>query len=346
MDNKILQSIIDITGQRDMDSLEYSLAVTLSEFADISEFIIYKPLIKKHATDMEVAIHLSIEKNKKGKTEYQWNDSANIVHSNPAFEQCINSNGLTIEEKDSPKVQLLIPLRQANTAIGIISITSNDSLTAQRPLINGLVHIYENYLIILHENETDKLTGLYNRRTFDQKLNRLLLDQKKSALNNNNFKENKRSCDEGASAWLAGLDVDHFKRVNDTYGHIYGDEVLLLLAQKMKKHFRREDIIFRFGGEEFVIILASTNMENAHATLERFRTHIESFTFPKVGNVTISLGFAKITDQDFPPDILEKADKALYYVKANGRNQTCCYETLITQGKLEHSDNTGDVELF
>ena len=164
--------------------------------------------------------------------------------------------------------------------IGIISIISNDSLTKQRPLIDGMIRIYENYLTILNENETDKLTSLYNRRTFDHKLSCLLLDQKRRAGDNNNYKENKRSCDGGTSTWLAGLDVDHFKHVNDTFGHIYGDEVLLLLAQEMKKHFRREDIIFRFGGEEFVIILASTNMKNAKATLERFRTNIENFKFP------------------------------------------------------------------
>ena len=142
------------------------------------------------------------------------------------------------------------------------------------------------------------------------------------------------------------MDVDHFKQVNDSFGHVYGDEVLLLLAQEMKKHFRREDIILRFGGEEFVIILAATSMENAQNILERFRIHIENFTFPQVGKITISLGLAKITDQDFPPDILEKADKALYYAKENGRNQTHCYETLVTEGKLEQSNKTGEIELF
>lgn len=347
MNKKILQSIIDITGQRDMNSLECSLAVTLSEIADISEFIIYKLLGKTLSSDMEVAIHLTIEKGKEGKPDYQWHHSESIVHSNPAFEQCINNNGPAIETKNSSTVQLLIPLKQTNITIGIISIISSSSLAEQRPLIDGLINIYENYLTILYENETDKLTGLYNRRTFDQKLNRLLSDQeRKSRDNNKHFQGSTRSHDEDASTWLAGLDVDHFKRVNDTFGHTYGDEVLLLLSQEMTKHFRREDIIFRFGGEEFIIILSATNMKNAKAALERFRTHIENFSFPQVGRVTISLGFARITDQDFAPDILEKADKALYYVKENGRNQTYCYETLVAEGKLEQSSKVGDMEIF
>lgn len=346
MNNKILQSIIDITGQRDMNSLECSLAVTLSEVADISEFIIYKLLDKTLVSNMEVAIHLTIKKDKKGKPDYQWHVSEDIIHSSPVFEQCLNNNSPAIEAKNGSTIQLLVPLKQANITIGIISIISNNSLAEQRPLIDGLISIYENYLTILNENETDKLTGLYNRRTFDHKLSRLLLGQKKQSRNNNKFKENKRSCNEESSAWLAGVDVDHFKRVNDTFGHVYGDEVLLLLAQEMKKHFRREDIIFRFGGEEFIIILAATNMKNAKAALERFRMHIENFTFPQVGKVTISLGVAKITDEDFPPDILEKADKALYYVKENGRNQTCCYETLVAEGKLEQSNKTGGIEIF
>ena len=346
MDNKILQSIIDITEQRDTNSLEYSLAVTLSEVIDISEFTIYKLCTNKHITDLEITIRLSISKNKAGKTEYQWQNTDDIVHLNPLFEQCINSNGAAIEKKDDATFQLVMPIRQANTVIGIISITSNNSLTDQHPLIDGIVRIYENYLILIHENETDKLTSLYNRRTFDQKLKRLLLDQQKLSQDNNDFTENSRTYNEEDSAWLAGLDVDHFKQVNDSFGHVYGDEVLLLLAQEMKKHFRREDIIFRFGGEEFVIILAATSMENAQNILERFRIHIENFTFPQVGKITISLGLAKITDQDFPPDILEKADKALYYAKENGRNQTHCYETLVTEGKLEQSNKTGEIELF
>lgn len=349
MNNKILQSIIDITKQRDMDSLEYSLAITLSEITDISEFIIYKFLDKNRATDLEVTLHLSIEKDKEGKADYQWHRSEinRIVHSNPTFEECISSDEPAIEKQTGSITQLLIPLKQSDMVVGIISISSDNSLTSHRPLIDGLIYIYSNYLTLLHENETDKLTGLYNRRTFDHKLNRLLIDQKRKSQNNNKyFKGSTRSHDKDSSAWLAGLDIDHFKHVNDTFGHVYGDEVLLLLAQEMKKHFRREDIIFRFGGEEFIIILSSTNLKNAQAALERFRTHIENFTFPQVGKITISLGFAKITDQDFPPNILEKADKALYYVKENGRNQTCCYETLVAKGELTSSNKTGSVELF
>ena len=349
MNNKILQSIIDITRQRDMDSLEYSLAITLSEIANISEFVIYKFLDKNLTAGMEVALHLSIEKDKEGKADYHWHRSENdtAARSNPLFEQFINSNESAIEKKTDSTIQLLLPLKQSDITVGIISISSHDSLTAHRPLIDGLIYIYSNYLTLLHENETDKLTGLYNRRTFDHKLNRLLIDQKRKSRNNNkHFEGDTRIYDEHASAWLAGLDIDHFKHVNDTFGHVYGDEVLLLLAQEMKQHFRREDIIFRFGGEEFIIILSSTSLKNAHAALERFRSHIENFTFPQVGKITISLGFAKITDQDFPPDILEKADKALYYVKENGRNKTCCYETLIAQGELTASNKTGSVELF
>lgn len=350
MNNKILQSIIDITRQRDTDSLEYSLAVTLSKIANISEFIIYKFLDKTLAEGMEVALHLSITKDTQDKIDYQYHRSENdnIIQSNDIFEECINSGKSAIEITSGTSIQRLIPLKQSDVIIGIISFSSPNPLEEHHTLIDGLINIYNNYMTLLYENETDKLTGLYNRRTFDHKLNRLLINQKRKSQNNNQqFEGSVRSVNNDASTWLAGIDIDHFKHVNDTFGHIYGDEVLLLLAQEMKKHFRREDIIFRFGGEEFIIILSATDKTSAKSTLERFRAHIEDFHFPQVGNVTISLGFAKITDKDYPPDILEKADKALYYVKENGRNQTCCYETLVEQGKLAAPSNkTGSVELF
>ena len=80
MNNKILQSIIEITEQRDMDSLEHSLALTLSEIADIKEFILYKPLGKNLVSDMEITLHLTIEKNEEGEADYQWHHPQNIIH--------------------------------------------------------------------------------------------------------------------------------------------------------------------------------------------------------------------------------------------------------------------------
>ena len=142
------------------------------------------------------------------------------------------------------------------------------------------------------------------------------------------------------------LDFDGFKQINDTYGHSYGDEVLLILSQKMKQCFRKKDLLFRFGGDEFVIILEPVTLNEAQDVLERFRFTVANHEFPQVGKITISTGFAKICDKDYPPNILEKADKALYFAKENGRNCIHNYEALISDGKLQEQKTSGSIDLF
>lgn len=143
------------------------------------------------------------------------------------------------------------------------------------------------------------------------------------------------------------LDIDHFKKVNDNFGHVYGDEVLLVFSQKMREVFRKEDILFRFGGEEFVVILEPCSLNNAKIALERYRKVIAEHEFPQVGRVTVSIGFSKIPHEDYPLDVLNQADKALYYVKNAGRNQALNYEELVEQGKIKHKEySSGEIELF
>ena len=89
------------------------------------------------------------------------------------------------------------------------------------------------------------------------------------------------------SYWLAVIDIDHFKRVNDLSGHLIGDEVLLLLARQMRVNFRFHDQLYRFGGEEFVVLMRCTNHADALAALERFRHQIEIHAFPQVGPITV-----------------------------------------------------------
>ncbi|MDD2758921.1 MAG: GGDEF domain-containing protein, partial [Methylomonas sp.] len=128
------------------------------------------------------------------------------------------------------------------------------------------------------------------------------------------------------SSWFAILDIDHFKRVNDTFGHLYGDEVLLLFSQMMEKHFRYNDFLFRFGGEEFVVILNLADQASAESVFERFRQRIAEHEFPTVGQVTVSIGVTHVDSAIMPSILLDRADKALYHAKASGRNQVIVYE--------------------
>ena len=143
------------------------------------------------------------------------------------------------------------------------------------------------------------------------------------------------------------IDIDHFKRVNDRFGHLYGDEVLILMANLLRTSFRAYDRIFRFGGEEFVVLLRSATEGKALQVLERFREKVQAYDFPQVGQVTVSIGFASI-GAGAPIEIVGRADQALYFAKEHGRNQVCFYDHLLAQGALGSNTRVTheDVELF
>jgi diguanylate cyclase (GGDEF)-like protein len=135
--------------------------------------------------------------------------------------------------------------------------------------------------------------------------------------------------------------------VNDTFGHIYGDEVLLLLSQLMKNTFRPSDLLFRFGGEEFVVIVQTENQKISADIFERFRIAVEKYNFPQVGQITISTGATRLmAEHAIASEIVGRADQALYLAKENGRNKLFLYEDLIKNGHLKKTIVVGDIELF
>ena len=166
--------------------------------------------------------------------------------------------------------------------------------------------------ILQHESITDALTGLKNRRYFDQRMS----------------EEVALSLRHKLPLSLMLLDVDHFKKINDTYGHQIGDEVLSSLAKLISGMVRDSDIVARYGGEEIAIITPRTSKEEAALLAERLRDLIEKTTVAMVGTtqevvqVTVSLGICSlspvITDKDA---LIEESDQALYLAKKYGRNR-------------------------
>lgn len=159
-----------------------------------------------------------------------------------------------------------------------------------------------------HLSEIDALTRLYNRRHFE-----------------NNFeREFARSKRYGSPLSVAIIDIDFFKKINDTYGHLCGDYVLKEVAYNMVNNFRQTDFVFRYGGEEFAVILTETPDENAKVPLERLRKLIENTKFSFNGEnikVTVSIGVNSNINCDNAWNMFEVADKALYEAKGSGRNQ-------------------------
>jgi len=158
-----------------------------------------------------------------------------------------------------------------------------------------------------HMSLTDGLTGLYNRRHFDSTIEREFLRSKRY----------------GSDLTLAIIDIDFFKNFNDNYGHMCGDYVLKEVAYLIMDNFRKTDLVFRYGGEEFVVILTETNLESAKVPMERLRNKIEQYPFCYNGQnmkLTISAGVSAGNTQT-TGEFLNNADKALYRAKETGRNK-------------------------
>ncbi len=208
----------------------------------------------------------------------------------------------------------------------------------------AMLRLYRNFSDLIAASEQDRLTGLFNRRSFDAQLGRAA-----EACLPVSLRERRGGSEQGdadCGRWLLIFDVDHFKRINDRFGHVFGDEVLLLLAQLLNRRFRGDDRCFRYGGEEFAVLLAATDEVGARTVVERLRRDVESHPFPRVGQVTISLGCVRLYAGLSPTDLVDLADRALYEAKHRGRNRAV-FASLRDDGDLADLGHSfGEVELF
>ena len=155
----------------------------------------------------------------------------------------------------------------------------------------------------------DPLTGLLNRRGLGGQFDFAIALARRS----------------GRPLSLLTVDVDHFKRVNDTHGHGVGDQVLQGLARTLQQRLRRSDVAARIGGEEFVALLPDTGLEEAQAAADALRLAVAAQEHPQVGHITISLGVSALRagDEDSASALMQRADAALYQAKGEGRNRVC-----------------------
>ncbi|MFK5985954.1 MAG: GGDEF domain-containing protein [Pseudomonadota bacterium] len=313
----------------------YKLETTrIEEDLKLEEFIT-NPLTKDEEEIFNQEILISLQK---------------VIRDDPIFDETVkhvSEYNLCIFRANADSHSRFFIIYQFSSAIPesvlIAASSENDSDDNNSSLDLELIHylskIYSNHQTMISLNDKDALTGLYNRKSFDKKMNNFfdLQVHKKYQLN---LKKNIVNC-------LAILDIDYFKNVNDTFGHLYGDEVLLHFSQQMQAMFRDEDLLFRYGGEEFTIIFKNIELKSTLNALHRFRKHIENYSFPKVGNVTVSIGLTQLPQHVLQTEIVDRADHALYYVKNNGRNNVGCYEDLVEQGAINDLQSVqGGIELF
>lgn len=213
----------------------------------------------------------------------------------------------------------------------VLMVKSSDpDKLIEEDYLQFLFHFYCHQLQMLQGTYRDALTGLYNRRAFNEKIPQLL---------DRNQTYRRRAIDFSPTVYVM-LDIDHFKSVNDTHGHLFGDEVLLLLSQLMTDSFRENDLLFRYGGEEFALVLMDITPQQARDTLERFREKVAAYDFPNLDQVTVSIGFTLFDLSLSMDELISQADSALYYCKSTTRNVLHSYQELTDEGQLSSNKTT------
>lgn len=175
--------------------------------------------------------------------------------------------------------------------------------------------LHEELIAARGEAITDPLTGIYNRRGFEINANQLLPEYSEA----------------GGNLSLLVIDIDHFKKINDTFGHLFGDKVIRAIADILKSKVRGQDSVARIGGEEFVVLLADTDTKGATVVAEQIRKTVENCKIhphgekEAIGGVSVSIGISFLNKGESLFDLLDHADKALFKAKNEGRNKTTIY---------------------
>jgi diguanylate cyclase (GGDEF)-like protein len=275
-------------------------------------------------------------------------DSLPVLDDRPFWRDCLR--GQQVLTPDGVAATALFPLATDAGPIGVLEVRhERPLLPSERRAVLGFLRICRNFESLLDYSERDTLTGLLNRKTFDGAFLKLALPSANAAPaagvpGLDAMPE--RRVEDIATYYLGVIDIDHFKRVNDTHGHLIGDEVLLLMSRLMRATFRYHDRLYRFGGEEFVVLLRCADAASAGVAFERLRANVARYAFPQVGHISISTGYTALRLHDTPSGAFERADRAVYFAKGHGRDQVRCHETLVAEGHLDAGQATGDVELF
>jgi two-component system, cell cycle response regulator len=346
----MLDALAVLTSLDDRDALLISLGISLQEIFDLERVDFYHCRLVPEQECAEWQIKKTISLAHKQITQESLWSEKNTLHSHSAdFDPLLKNSLDDVHSIVMDQYRLIRCLKIDNHPHVLIDCQSK-ILFKQADLraLRGMTRIYENHISLLNYSETDTLTGLLNRKTLERQFQKIMNQQKDTSLTpqqNTRPASERRNQQENDPYFLAVMDIDHFKRVNDQFGHIYGDEVLLLVAQLMQASFRSCDDLFRFGGEEFVVLMGPQTESNALLAVERFRQRVEQTQFPQVGQVTISIGITRLLNFEILSTVLGRADEALYQSKSNGRNQV----TIAPVDDISlhaHSPNNGSIELF
>lgn len=348
-----IDTLAEITSHHDREAIEKSLLKTLGEYHSSEEYWLYQVMTIEPEISLGLLAYSSkssistSEHAKKEKLPGYLDESVRNV--------ILDRKPESVQHPDSAgELFMLYPAQNHNGDVFSILIERTRTVdTEGQRLVHGFMRIYSNYLELIEQTRRDKLTNLLNRETLESEITRTIILNNESIppsrVRDPEVENNSRQQKGDLNFWLGVLDIDHFKHINDTFGHLYGDEILILVARLMEMSVRGYDLVFRYGGEEFVILLRASDTEDAKRAFERIRTTIGHHSYAKVEEVTVSIGVTCVTSQTGPAEVISEADQSLYYAKEHGRDQVRFYSELLEQGLIEKEEpevEAGGISFF
>lgn len=343
-----MEALAQLTGLRDRDAMDLCLVETLGELMASSRVAVHR--IVGDSGDEHWLTSASMSAGALTQlADPSWMDMRDLppLVADTDWAMCARQATELARPAADPAMPATLTLFPLSTEVGTVGVvevhTDAPPDEAMRAMARGVLKIFRNMHSLLDYSESDTLTGLLNRKSFDEtfyKASALPLNQQHPDANT------ERRLLGPLRYWLGVIDIDHFKLVNDQHGHLIGDEVLLLLSRVMRQSFRFLDKLYRFGGEEFVVLMRCRTEDDAQHALERLRLNVENYVFPRVEHVTVSVGYTDVRIGDTPPAAVERADLAVYYAKHHGRNQVRSHAALVREGELADVAQTSDIEFF
>jgi diguanylate cyclase (GGDEF)-like protein len=347
---KAIDHLAALTGFRDRDLLDVTLAHALMDLLHPSSVAIHKLVGDSQSTQRWFLRARLASGQVTAASDPPWIDFDGLPAKQafPLRVEALESEQVLRSQTPRGEALTIFPMLAEGADAGVIEVLSGGPMSpASQRTVSSILRIYRNFHGLLDYSERDTLTGLLNRKTFDEAFLKTTHTAAHPLAQGAAAGDDDRRHDAPLTQyWLGVVDIDHFKSVNDRFGHLIGDEVLLLVARILRSTFRFQDRLYRFGGEEFVVLLRCAGESDAHQAFERMRANMEAYQFPQVGQVTASVGYTAVLSGDTPSGAFERADQAVYYAKQHGRNQVCGHAELVRRGVLKDATKIGDVELF
>ncbi len=341
----LIDQLAGLTQLRDIDALDSALCQLTHRRLALSRVAIHRLVDEGGSRRWLTAVRIGSAPHE-SQAESQADTGLPGLDERPHWRDCLLA--ARPQQRPGTPHQTLFPLADNRGAQGVMELHSDAPLAADhQQLMASLLGFHRQLRGLMDDNERDSLTGLLNRKSFDESFVRAAMategDEVLAPATDLDGADRRDETD-SARHWLAVVDIDHFKRVNDSHGHLIGDEVLLLVAQLMRLTFRHGDRIYRFGGEEFVVLLRCPQAQTARIAFERLRLRIAAHDFPQVGQLTVSIGYTVIDADDTPSAAFERADLAVYEAKNIGRNCTVAHADLVLQPSTDAP--RGELEFF